>query len=269
MIIPVTSPEDPRITPFRDIRERDLVGRRGHFIAEGDVVLRVLVESRHRPEALLIAERRVVSLAPLLSTLPDDIPVYSASQPVLDAIAGFPLHRGILALAERAPLPEAAGLLAAAGPRAIVMVLCAIANHDNMGGLFRNAAAFGIDAVLLDQQCCDPFYRKAIRVSVGGCLRVPFARLAPGTDILSLLAQNGFSAMSLSPRGITPLSRFHRPDRVAVLLGAEGEGLPADLIARSHSVSIPMAPGFDSLNVATTGGIVLHHLVAAGQTADP
>ncbi|MDR3440927.1 RNA methyltransferase [Telmatospirillum sp.] len=264
MIIPISNPEDPRIAPFRDIRERDLVGRQGHFIAEGEVVLRVLLASRHRPLALLIAEKRLEPLAPLLTGLPDDTPIYSAQQPVLDAIAGFPLHRGILALAARAPLPDATQLLAGCAPRSIVMVLCGIANHDNMGGLFRNAAAFGVEAVLLDQQCCDPFYRKAIRVSVGGCLRVPFTRWDAGTDILALLAAQGFSAVSLSPRGKMPLARLTRPDRAAVLLGTEGEGLPAALLERSHSVSIPMAAGFDSLNVATTSGIVLHHL-ACGQ----
>jgi tRNA G18 (ribose-2'-O)-methylase SpoU len=218
---------------------------------------------------LLIAERRLPALWPLLASLEEQVPVFTAGQAVLDAIAGFPLHRGILALAERTALPSADDLLSSCPDRAVVMLLSAIANHDNMGGLFRNAAAFGISAVLLDAHCCDPFYRKAIRVSVGGCLKVPFARLGAGTDPLALLIRHGFTALALSPRGATPLSRLTPPARAAVILGAEGEGLPQDMLDRCHSISIPMAAGFDSLNVATTGGIVLHHLTAGqdGRTA--
>ena len=192
------------------------------------------------------------------------MPVYSASQAVLDGIVGFPLHRGILALGRRTPDPDPEALLAGLGPRAVVLVLCGIGNHDNLGGIFRNAAAFGADAVILDSDCCDPLYRKAIRVSVGATLTVPCTRLAPATDIPRLIAGQGFEAIALSPAGALPLARLRRPDRAAVLLGSEGPGLPADLLARTHTVSIPMAEGFDSLNVATTSGIVLHHLAFMG-----
>lgn len=245
------------------MRERDLVGRQGHFIAEGEVVLRVLLASRHTPVSLLLADKRIDTLRPLLAGLDEAIPIYAAEQAVMDGIVGFPLHRGILALGRRAPLPEAGDLLAGCPPRALVMVLCGIANHDNMGGLFRNAAAFGVDAVLLDAQSCDPLYRKAIRVSVGGSLTVPFARLDAATDIPDLLASQGFSAIALSPAAATPLARMARPDRAALLFGAEGPGLPKALLARTQAVSIPMASGFDSLNVATTSGIVLYHFSCA------
>ncbi|WP_241911714.1 TrmH family RNA methyltransferase [Telmatospirillum siberiense] len=241
------------------MRERDLVGRQGHFIAEGEVVLRVLLASRHQPVSLLLADKRLDGLRALLQVLDDGVPVYTAPQPIIDGIAGFPLHRGILALGRRAPPVDPAQLLAACPPRALVVVLSAIANHDNMGGLFRNAAAFGADAVLLDAQCCDPLYRKAIRVSVGGCLKVPFARIEAGTDIPALLASQGFTAIALSPSAETPLSRAPRPERTALLFGAEGPGLPADLLARTQTVGIPMTGGFDSLNVATTSGIALYH----------
>lgn len=262
MIIPVDDPGDPRIAAYRDIREKDLVGRQGRFIAEGEVVLRVLLTgSRHRPLSLLIAAKRADKLAPLLALVPPHVPVYAASQEVLDAVAGFHLHRGILALAERAQEPSASELLAALGPApAIVLGLSAIANHDNMGGLFRNAAAFGVAAVVMDSDCCDPLYRKAIRVSVGGVLRIPFARLAPGEDILDGVAAAGFTAVALSPSGRTALSDLEPPRRAALLLGAEGPGLAEAIMARALTVSIPMAAGFDSLNVATASGIALHHL---------
>jgi tRNA G18 (ribose-2'-O)-methylase SpoU len=261
--IAIDDPADPRIEAYRDIRERDLVGRRGLFVAEGETVLRMLAaQRRHRPLSVLIAPKRRAKLEPILQTLPEDLPVYLAQQPVLDAIAGFELHRGILAVAERAPALSADDLLAGLGARALVLALSGIGNHDNMGGLFRNAAAFGVDAVLLDATCCDPLYRKAIRVSVGGVLTVPFATVEG--DMIETLLRNGLEPVALSPAGETELHRFAPPARAALLLGAEGPGLPADVLARCRTVSIPMAGGFDSLNVATTSGIALHHLRALG-----
>ena len=264
-IIPVDDPLDPRIEAYRDIRERDLAGRAGQFIAEGEVILKVLLNGgRHEAVSVLISGKRLAGLAPLLATLPETVPVYVAGQKVLDHIAGFPLHRGILALGRRAPMPAAPDLLAGLGARAMVVALFGIANHDNVGGIFRNAAAFGADAVILDAGCCDPLYRKAIRVSAGAALIVPFARLQPGEDAVELLTRHGFECLALSPAGATPLARLSRPPRAAVLLGTEGLGLPADVLARTRTVSIPMAGGFDSLNVATTSGIVLHHLTFMG-----
>ena len=265
-IIPIDDPDDPRIEAYRQVRERDLVGRRGGFIAEGEVVLRVLLSrgSRHRPTSLLIAEKRLGHLGPMIETLPPEVPVYAAGPAVMDAIVGFPIHRGILAHGLRAPTLDAGELLAGLGPRAVVLALFGIANHDNLGGLFRNAAAFGVDAVLLDETCCDPLYRKAIRVSVGAALKVPFARLRPGDDPLKVLTQAGFTVLALSPRGSEPVAGLARPERAAVLLGAEGEGLPEALLRRARTVAIPMAPGWDSLNVAASGAIILHALMAEG-----
>jgi tRNA G18 (ribose-2'-O)-methylase SpoU len=260
----VTDPDDPRIAAFRAVRERDLVGREGRFIAEGEVVLRGLVQScRHRPLEVLIDEKRLDKLKPLLEALPADVPVYGAGQEVIDAIAGFHLHRGILALGQSAPLPAPEALLQTLPDRARVLVLKAIANHDNMGGLFRNAAAFGVDAVLLDAESCDPLYRKAIRVSVGAVLTVPFARLAPGDDGIDLLMRSGFQSFALSPRGERTLAEIVPPERSALIFGAEGAGLPDAILSRTITVRIPMAGDFDSLNVATSSGIVLHHFLAS------
>ncbi len=248
------------------MRERDLVGREGLFVAEGEVVLRVLARStRAEPVSVLIAEKRQAALAGIIEALPPETPVYLASQAAMDAVVGFPIHRGILALGRRAATPSAADLLADLPAEALVLVLCGIANHDNIGGLFRNAAAFGADAVLLDADCCDPLYRKAIRVSVGAALTMPFARFARDDDPVAALKAAGFEALALSPRGEIRLADLTRPSRAAVLLGAEGPGLADDLLARSRTIAIPMATGFDSLNVATTAGIVLHHLRFAAQ----
>jgi tRNA G18 (ribose-2'-O)-methylase SpoU len=264
--IPIENPADPRIAAYRDIREADLVGREGLFIAEGEVVLRVLLgQTRHQPISLLIAEQRLARLAPLLATAPPWTPIYSAGQAVLDAIVGFPIHRGVLALGRRAPAAAADETLSALPPEALVMVLFGIANHDNIGGLFRNAAAFGVGAVLVDPYCCDPLYRKAIRVSVGGVLVVPFTRLAPGEDPIERLRAHGFTPLALTPRAATRLIDVRRAPRTALLLGAEGPGLDAALIARSEAVSIPMSAGFDSLNVATASGVALHQLAFGGR----
>lgn len=262
----VTDPDDPAVAPFRAIKERDLVGREGLFIAEGETVLRAFVrDAPQRVVSLLIDPKRRDKLADLFAGLPDQTPVHLADQAVLDAIAGFHLHRGVLALG-RKPDPVAAGhLLAGLPPRAVVLVLCGIANHDNMGGVYRNAAAFGADAVILDADCCDPLYRKAIRVSVGAVLSVPTARLARGEDVADLLAAAGFEALALSPAAEEILARLKPAPRTAVLLGAEGPGLTPEVMARARTIGIPMANGFDSLNVATTSGIVLHHLRFFGE----
>lgn len=261
-VIPINDPADPRIAPYAAVRERDLVGRDGGFIAEGEVVLRVLLHGGgpHRATSLLIADKRVDKLAPMLAAAPADIPIYAAGQAVMDAIVGFHIHRGILAHGVRAPDPGGRALLAGLGPRAVVLVLFGIANHDNMGGLFRNAAAFGADAVLVDATSCDPLYRKAIRVSVGAALKVPFARLGREEDALGLLAETGFTALALSPAGAEPLAGLRRPVRAAVLLGAEGPGLPDVVLAGARTVAIPMASGWDSLNVASASAIILHEL---------
>ena len=260
-VIPVEDPHDPRVAAFVDIRERDLTGRQGLFIAEGEVVLRVLASpaSRCRAVAVLIAERRAASLADILAGLPDDVPVYTAQQSVLDRIAGFHLHRGILALGEKPAPASLDRLLAGTPPEAVVVAACGIGNHDNMGGIFRAAAAFGAAGVLLDDRCCDPFYRKAIRVSVGAVLRTPFvAGLEAGTMVDALKAA-GFRVLAMTPAAAAPLHLTPRGGRVAIVLGAEGPGLPAELLDRCDSAGIPMSGGFDSLNVATAGAIALHH----------
>ncbi|HZX84690.1 MAG TPA: RNA methyltransferase [Reyranella sp.] len=266
MLIPLTSPDDPRIDPYRVIKERDLVGRGGRFIVEGRTVLDVALSKRSRfpLESLLLSESRVEALAPLLEQAPVDLPVYTASQAILDGITGFHIHRGLLGIGLRGDEPDMASLIAGLPEQALVVVPLGITNHDNVGGIMRNAAAFGADAALFDFASCDPLYRKAIRVSVGGSLIVPFAREGSADAVLDLLVAHGFELLALSPAGETALSNVPRPKRAALLLGAEGPGLPASIMARTRTISIPMKGGFDSLNVATTSGIALHHLAAHG-----
>lgn len=259
MLIPVTDPAEPRLAPFMNVRDRDLQRSHGDaFIAEGESVLAVFLSegTRFRPEALLIADNRVDTV--LAWSPPEDLPIFVAEQTLMDAVVGFPIHRGLLGLGRRTPSPPLADLLADR-PR-VVVGLVGIANHDNMGGIFRNAAAFGAGAVVLDATSCDPLYRKAIRVSVGGVLRVPFTRLDADQRVANALTGLGYRVLALSPRGAMRLDEVPTDRPVALLLGTEGPGLPDAEMADAETVRIDMAGGFDSLNVATTSGIALYEL---------
>ncbi|MDX8483011.1 RNA methyltransferase [Mesorhizobium sp. VK24D] len=259
-LIRIDDPQDPRIAAYLDIRERDLVGRHGRFVAEGKVVLDLLLSAgRFAAESALILENRLAGLEAVLRKAPADFPVYVAKGEVIDRIAGFHMHRGILAIGVRGASQPAEVLLGTLPASALVVVLVGISNHDNIGSIFRNAAAFGADAVLLDPTCCDPLYRKAIRVSVGAALKVPFASFGDTVNLIATLDRLGFSQFALSPRGETDIRAAERKSRLALYLGTEGEGLPEALLNRLRTVRIGMAEGFDSLNVAAASAIALHH----------
>ena len=259
--IHIEDANDPRIAGYRAIRERDLAGREGRFVAEGKVVLNVLFSARRfEAQSALILDRRLDGMADTLALARADMPVYVAAQEVMDAIAGFHIHRGVLALGDRRDGSDADALLAALPDDALVVAVSGISNHDNMGAIFRNAAAFEADAVLLDSACCDPLYRKAIRVSVGAALKVPFAIAGDEQAQFDTLARNGFSQIALSPSGVDDIAAVRRQGRTALWLGAEGDGLSRGTMARMRTVRIPMSSDFDSLNVATAGAIALHRL---------
>lgn len=267
-LIEITDPGDVRITEFTSIRERDLTGRHGQFVAEGTVVLSMLAKAHAhggsvRAEKLLLLKNRVVGLSYLIDQFAADIPVYVAEAAVLDAIAGFHLHRGVLALGSRAAPPEPKDLVARLPESSLVLVGCGISNHDNVGALFRNAAGFTADAVLLDETCCDPLYRKALRVSVGSVLTVPYARQGSAEELLGTLAMAGFEIWALSPSGVVEIGAIAPGRRVALVMGTEGEGLPAAILNRFRSARIAQAPGLDSLNVGTASGIALYGIARA------
>ncbi|GJE77016.1 23S rRNA (guanosine-2'-O-)-methyltransferase RlmB [Methylorubrum suomiense] len=256
--------DDPRLAPYRAMRERDLVGRQGRFIVEGEVTLRLLFSrgARFRAESVLLAPERWPGLEPFLRGIDRDdaLPVYLAGKDVMSAVTGFPIHRGVLAVGLRGGDPEPDALIPPAPAPALILGLVGLTNHDNVGGLFRNAAAFGADAVLLDSACCDPLYRKAIRVSAGAALTVPFARTGSGAALLDLAERHALTPFALTPGGGEALETLQPPARALLLLGTEGPGLPEVVMERARRVRIAMAPGFDSLNVATAGAIALHRL---------
>lgn len=261
----IDDPADPRIAGFVSIKERDLTGRQGRFIAEGTVVLRMLAAA-HRAgrgiaaEAILLLENRLAGLADVLAEFPADLPVFVADGRVFDAIAGFNMHRGVLALGRRDQMPGRDALLAALPAESLVLAACGLSNHDNMGALFRNAAAFGVDALLMDGSSCDPMYRKAIRVSVGSVLTLPFAREGTIAELIERLQAAGFALWGLSPRGETDIADIPPTPRTALLVGTEGEGLPDKILAAIRTARIRQRPGLDSLNVATAAAIALHQV---------
>lgn len=261
--IKITDSRDPRVAAYLQVRERDLTGRDGRFIVEGKVTLAALIRrSRFQIESLFLCETRLEPLADLLAELPGEVPVYTAPQNLMDEVAGFPIHRGVLACGVKGAPLGIGDLMPEAG-RSTLLVLNGLSNHDNVGAAFRNAAAFGADGVLLDAECCDPLYRKSIRVSAGSALWLPFAHFEAGADHITALKNAGYTIWAMTPRaGAAPLALLDVPDRLAILLGAEGPGLPDDLIEAATAVRIPMSHGFDSVNVATAGAIALSHAFA-------
>ena len=258
-LIRIVDPDDPRVAPFRNIRERDLVGRQGRFIAEGRVVLRSLaVSKRFEADAILLLENRVAGLADLLERFNPDIPVLVCGRDVIDQIAGFPMHRGVLAVGRSVAPATLSDRFSELGDEALVLVCAGISNHDNLGSLFRNASAFCADFVCLDEQCCDPLYRKSIRVSVGTTLTMPYVTGGDVGDIVSDLEDAGFDVLALSPTGQKSVERLEPGRRTALIVGTEGEGLPADLLKQIQTIRIAQSPALDSLNVSMAAGIALH-----------
>ncbi|NTJ43143.1 RNA methyltransferase [Agrobacterium larrymoorei] len=266
--IAITDADDPRIAPFRDIRERDLTGRHGKFIVEGTVVLRMLAAAHQRgqdfkAECILILKNRLAGVADILAEFPPDVPVYVAEANVLDTIVGFHLHRGILALGARVGSNDMRETIRRLPSSSLVVAGCGLSNHDNMGAMFRNAAAFLADAIFLDATCCDPLYRKALRVSVGSVLSVPYHRAGSALEMLETLASEGFDIWSLSPAGKTEIRQIPPSPRMALVIGTEGDGLPPDVLSRFHAARIAQSPQLDSLNAGTASGLALYQMAAA------
>lgn len=266
-LIRITDADDPAIAEFRSVRDRDLTRGGGRFVAEGTVVLRMLAEAHRRQagcvaEKLLLLENRVTGLGDILAAFPDDVPVYVADGKVLDQIVGFHLHRGVLAIGRRIESRTMEEIIAALPERALVVAAFGISNHDNIGAIFRNAAGFGADAVFIDETCCDPLYRKALRVSVGSILAVPYAS---GTvaSILTSLQGAGFAVWGLSPAGATEIRHVPPQDRMALITGTEGEGLPPSVMSAISTARIAQMPGLDSLNAGTATGIALYEIAMA------
>ncbi len=268
MLVPIDDAADERLADYVAMTDVALRSRtepeRGLFVAESAEVLRRAVDAGCAPRSFLLDAVRVDELGDVLARFPQ-VPVYVASQEVLRSVTGFRVHRGILASMQRPVSPTVDALLdALPAGRARVVVLEDLVDHTNVGAAFRSVAALGADAVVVAPRCADPLYRRSVRVSMGTVFAVPWARSVDWPGDLALLRDRGFvvAALALSD-GSVPLDVFaaSAPDRVALLLGAEGDGLSSRAVAASDVVvRIPMAGGVDSLNVAAACAVALWSL---------
>jgi len=264
-VVRVDDPADSRLADYTLLSDGELLRAQRLFVAEGRFVLeRVLADPALVVRSVLLSDAAHLALQHPLARAGPSTPVYVTAVENFLSITGFNIHRGCLALVERPPARPAEALLRDA--RTLV-VLEAVTNADNVGAVFRNAAAFEVDAVLLSPTCCDPLYRKAVRTSMAAALQVPFARLERWPDELSMLKANGFTVVALTPRGdskkIDEFATRSRPERIALVVGTEGAGLsdPAEAMA-DHRVRIPISGRVDSLNLAVAAGIALSRLSA-------
>jgi len=245
----IEDPHDERLADYRGLRDpaTRVAYEREHgvFVVEGALAIANLLASPYEVRSLLVTPAMRERLGDVAA------PVHVAGRELMAEAAGFDVHRGALAVAVRPPLREAADVLRDART---VLALERLNDHENVGVLFRVARALGADAVLLDEETCDPLYRRAVRVSLGHVLHVPFARTG---DLLGAL--EGFTTVAMTPGASERVEDVEVGERVALLLGAEGPGLRAETIARADvRARIAMRPGVDSLNVATAAAIALH-----------
>ena len=254
LIEQIADPSDTRISIYRDLKDKDL--RRAHsFIIEGKFILETLLtRSKFETSSVFITEDRLIPLEAILSRVPKDIPVYVTTPEIMAEIAGYNVHRGVLAAGRADQTQNNLPAYLMANDR--IAVLSNISNPDNIGAIFRNAAGLGIKAVLLDTQCCSPLYRKAIRVSMGETLVLPWVQSSSIEEIIGHLTAANFTTYALSLQSATNLEDVQFQRRSAFVFGEEAHGLPLHVQAQCKAITIPMEAGTDSLNVAATSAIV-------------
>jgi len=261
MVLHIDAPADARLADYRSITDRSLLEARGIFIAEGRLVVRrLLASTRFRTRSVLVTEPAYRALADDLNR-PGHPPVYVVSQAVMNTIAGLEIHRGCLAVGERPPPADWRSL--ARDARRLV-ILERVTDADNVGSVFRNGAAFGVNAVLLGPATTDPLYRKAIRTSMAASLALPFAVAEPWPGALQELRDAGVSVIGLvpsAPLALEDIAAAIHGTRVAIVAGHEGDGLSAAALDMCEfTAKIPMAAGIDSINVATAVAVGLYEL---------
>lgn len=266
-LITIDDPDDPRLRDYTDLTDVELRRRRepaeGLFIAEGEKVIRRAGQAGFEMRSMLLSAKWIDVMRDVIDELP--APVYTVSPELAERVTGYHVHRGALASMQRKPLPAAAELLR--GARRVV-VMESVNDHTNIGAIFRSAAALGMDAVLLSPDCADPLYRRSVKVSMGAVFSVPYARLENWPKSLESVREAGFTLLALTPdekaRTLDEAAP-HTLERVALMLGAEGDGLSARALAAADEwVRIPMAHNVDSLNVGAAAAVAFY-AVATGR----
>jgi tRNA G18 (ribose-2'-O)-methylase SpoU len=261
--IRVTHLTDPRLAPYREMKDRDLAQHGPLFIAEGWQVVRRLLASDFACESILTSTKRQDEVAAIA---PADVPIYAAEPGVLNGVIGFKFHQGVLACGRRKPSPTLEDVRA--GKQRLTLVICPdIANTENLGTLIRIAAGFGADAMVLGERSCNPFYRQSVRVSMGTVFSLP---IVESKDILSdlqrLRRKYGVELVAtVLDESAEPLDRAGRTEKLGLLFGNEAQGLSPEIVgACDRRVTIPMKRGTDSLNVYVAAGIFLYHFTSVG-----
>ena len=260
-IVEISSLDDPRLRDYSHLTDVALKKSGGGlYIAESLLVLQRALAAGHVPRSVLALGSSVADAVE--ATAGFDIPIFSGPPELLEELTGYLLHRGLIAALHRPALPTVTDLLRDARR---VVVLENVVDPTNVGAIFRSVAAIGADAVLVTPRCSDPYYRRSIRVSMGTVLQVPWTRVGDWPSTKAALAASGFHVAALAlADGAVDLREFaaSAPERVALVLGTEGEGLtPEALAAADTIVTIPMAHGIDSLNVAATAAVAMYALV--------
>jgi len=262
-VLSIDDAGDARFTDYRAIPDR-LARSDGTFVAEGRLVVRRLLESRFATRSVMVTIQAFSALEDLIGARPD-LPVYVVPQALMNDVAGFNIHRGCLAIGER-PAPLSWEALARGARR--LVALERVGDADNVGAIFRAAAAFAAGGVLLDEACADPLYRKAVRTSMGATLEVPFADGVALPATIDALKGEGWTVVGLTPAPAVPslqdVVAVTHANRVVVVLGHEGEGLTSGALgACTHLARIPTTTAVDSLNVAMAAGVALYELSRA------
>jgi tRNA G18 (ribose-2'-O)-methylase SpoU len=263
----LTDSADVRLSGYRDLTDVALRVRfepdNGVYIAESASVIERAVASGHVPYSILMEDKWLPRMRPLLDDHPE-IPVYVADKQLLEEITGFHVHRGALALMHRPELPTLDDVLTSASR---LLILEDIVDHTNVGAIVRSAAGLGFDGFLVTPRCADPLYRRSVRVSMGTVFDLPWTRIAPWPDSLAHVREAGFTVVGMTPGSDSiDLDAVTAPNRVALVLGTEGDGLTTAAIASCDvSVRIPMRNGVDSLNVAAAAAIVCWHFRPSGE----
>lgn len=257
-VCPIETIDDPAIAIFRNLKDRELAARHGRFIAESEFVVRRLLASTFPVDRVLLTDRRVAEIAPLV---PPGVPVFSAPAQLVNQIVGYRFHSGVIASGIRVPGPTLDAVVPATG-RVRLVVCPEISNNENLGGLIRVAAAFGATGLVLGERSCDPFFRQSIRVSMGTIFSVPVVQSSDiGADLRRMGGMNVERVAAVLDESAEVLSTFRPSPRTAVLFGNEAQGLAPEHVALcDRTLTVPMKLGTDSLNVAVSAGIILHHL---------
>ncbi len=256
---PVNSLDDPLLAPYRNLKDKELAKSGGRFIAEGEHVVRRLLASPTPVESVLLARRKEAAIAPLV---PPSVKLFVATDELIERVIGFEFHSGVLACGIRPPSPSLPSVIPPPPQPALIVACQEITNAENLGSLIRISAAFGANAILIGERCCDPWFRQSVRVSMGTIFALPIVRsenLLADLDQLSEMQIDRF--VTVLDKNAEPLDGLISPARLAIVFGSEAQGLDAETISHSdRRITIPMKLGTDSLNVAVAAGIFLFHL---------